>query len=64
MRNYKIDILRGISILLVLLHHFNIPYKLKDTWLGFDFLGEAFSCISHLKSAMHFTTKPATLKEW
>lgn len=22
------------------------------------------SCISHLKSAMHFTTKPATLKEW
>ena len=43
MRNYKIDILRGISILLVLLHHFNIPYKLKDTWLGFDFLGEAFA---------------------
>lgn len=45
MRNYKIDILRGISILLVLLHHFNIPYKLKDTWLGFDFLGEAFSTV-------------------
>ncbi|GAM31390.1 acyltransferase [Acinetobacter calcoaceticus] len=45
MRNYKIDILRGISILLVLLHHFNIPYKLKDTWLGFNFLGEAFSTV-------------------
>lgn len=45
MRNYKIDILRGISILLVLLHHFNIPYKLKDTWLGFNFLGEAFSTL-------------------
>ena len=25
MRNYKIDILRGVSILLVLIHHFNIP---------------------------------------
>ena len=26
--------------------------------------GIEYSCISHLKSAMHFTTKSATLKEW
>lgn len=45
MRNYKIDILRGISILLVLLHHFNIPYKLHDTLLGFDILGQSFSTL-------------------
>ncbi|HDV6323911.1 TPA: acyltransferase, partial [Burkholderia multivorans] len=30
-RNARIDLLRGISILLVLLHHFNIPYALGDT---------------------------------
>lgn len=44
-RNYKIDILRGISILLVLLHHFNIPYKLHDTFLGFHIFGESFSTL-------------------
>ncbi|MBJ9986583.1 acyltransferase [Acinetobacter sp. S40] len=43
MRNYKIDILRGVSIFLVLLHHFNIPYKLNDTWLGFSIFGEPLS---------------------
>jgi peptidoglycan/LPS O-acetylase OafA/YrhL len=41
-RNEFIDILRFISIALVLLHHFNIPYKLFDTFLTFDFLNESF----------------------
>ncbi|HCK28880.1 MAG TPA: acyltransferase [Acinetobacter ursingii] len=45
MRNYKIDILRGVSILLVLLHHFNIPYKLHDTWLGVSVFGEPLSTL-------------------
>ncbi len=38
LRSSRIDMLRGISILLVLFHHFNIAYPLKDTvlsaWLG------------------------------
>ena len=33
-RNRKIDLLRGISILLVLFHHFNIAYRLDDTSLS------------------------------
>ncbi|MBN3819298.1 acyltransferase, partial [Paraburkholderia sp. Se-20369] len=33
-RNPRIDLLRGVSILLVLLHHFNIPYALRDTALS------------------------------
>ncbi|MGI4745989.1 MAG: acyltransferase family protein [Janthinobacterium lividum] len=33
-RNRRIDLIRGISILLVLLHHFNIAYHLPDTLLG------------------------------
>ncbi|OTG80521.1 acyltransferase [Acinetobacter sp. ANC 5054] len=45
MRNEKIDILRGISILLVLLHHFNIPYKLHDTFLGVHIFGESLSTL-------------------
>ena len=45
MRNYKIDILRGISILLVLIHHFNIPYKLHDTFLGILIGGESLSTL-------------------
>ncbi|SPL71594.1 acyltransferase family protein [Acinetobacter stercoris] len=45
MRNYKIDILRGISVLLVLFHHFNIPYKLKDTFLGVQVFGENLSTL-------------------
>ena len=45
MRNYKIDILRGVSILLVLIHHFNIPYKLHDTFLGIPIAGESLSTL-------------------
>ena len=45
MRNYKIDILRGVSILLVLIHHFNIPYKLHDTFLGISIGGESLSTL-------------------
>lgn len=45
MRNEKIDILRGLSILLVLLHHFNIPYKLHDTFLGVQVFGESLSTL-------------------
>lgn len=41
-RNEFIDILRFISISLVLLHHFNIPYKLFETFLTFDFFNESF----------------------
>ena len=33
-RNRRIDLIRGVSILLVLLHHFNITYHLPDTLLG------------------------------
>jgi peptidoglycan/LPS O-acetylase OafA/YrhL len=33
-RNPRIDMIRGISILLVLLHHFNIAYRLNDTPLA------------------------------
>lgn len=45
MRNYKIDILRGIAIVLVLLHHFNIPYKLHDTLLGVQVFGESITTL-------------------
>lgn len=45
MRNYKIDVLRGIAIILVLLHHFNIPYKLHDTLLGIQVFGESLTTL-------------------
>ncbi|AOA57351.1 acyltransferase family protein [Acinetobacter larvae] len=45
MRSYRIDILRAIAILLVLLHHFNIPYKLHDTFLGVELFGESLSTL-------------------
>ena len=34
LRNPRIDLIRGVSILLVLLHHFNIAYRLNDTPLA------------------------------
>lgn len=34
MRNRRIDVIRGISILLVLFHHFNIAYRLDETSLS------------------------------
>ena len=40
-RNDRIDLLRGVSILLVLLHHFNIVYGLDDTLLS-RILGGSF----------------------
>ncbi|WP_333661590.1 acyltransferase family protein [Acinetobacter sp.] len=39
-RYHSIDSLRFISIFLVLLHHFNIPYKLFDTSINFQIFGE------------------------
>ncbi len=33
-RDARIDLMRGLSILLVLLHHFNIAYRLADTALA------------------------------
>ncbi|NWA24925.1 acyltransferase [Pseudomonas gingeri] len=38
LRNPRIDLIRGVSIFLVLLHHFNIAYHLNDTTLA-DVLG-------------------------
>ena len=34
LRNGRIDMTRGVSILLVLLHHFNIAYPLDGTTLS------------------------------
>ncbi|MDH0031456.1 MULTISPECIES: acyltransferase [unclassified Acinetobacter] len=39
-RYHSIDSLRFISIFLVLLHHFNIPYKLFDTSINVQIFGE------------------------
>ncbi|WOE33233.1 MULTISPECIES: acyltransferase [unclassified Acinetobacter] len=41
-RNEFIDMLRFLSISLVLLHHFNIPYKLFETFLTFNIFNESF----------------------
>ncbi|GAB0120188.1 acyltransferase family protein [Acidisoma sp. 7E03] len=44
-RNARIDLLRGLSILLVLLHHFNIAYSLKDTTLSAIFGWDAVHAV-------------------
>lgn len=36
-RNRGVDLIRGVSILLVLFHHFNIAYRLDDTFLSHVF---------------------------
>ncbi|RDU99094.1 acyltransferase [Trinickia dinghuensis] len=45
MRNRRIDLIRGISILLVLCHHFNIAYRLNDTSLSRAFGWEAVRAV-------------------
>jgi len=34
LRSLRIDVIRGVAILLVLIHHFNIAYRLDDTLLA------------------------------
>jgi len=34
LRSLRIDVIRGVAIILVLLHHFNIAYRLEDTLLA------------------------------
>ena len=46
LRNKRIDLIRGISILLVLFHHFNIAYRLDDTALARAFGWEAVRAVA------------------
>ncbi|HEY4253144.1 MAG TPA: acyltransferase [Roseomonas sp.] len=45
-RSARIDFLRGLSILLVLLHHFNIAYRLDDTALSALFGWDAVRAVA------------------
>jgi peptidoglycan/LPS O-acetylase OafA/YrhL len=46
LRNPRIDMIRGVSILLVLFHHFNIAYHLSDTTLAKVFGGDAVHAVA------------------
>ncbi|MCP3017752.1 acyltransferase family protein [Cupriavidus basilensis] len=46
LRSRRIDLIRGISIVLVLLHHFNIAYRLNDTALANVFGWEAVRAVA------------------
>ncbi len=45
-RNRRIDLVRGVAICLVLLHHFNIAYRLNDTLLARAFGWEAVRAVA------------------
>ncbi len=45
-RNRRIDLIRGVSILLVLFHHFNIAYHLNDTTLAGVFGWDAVRAVA------------------
>jgi len=46
LRSLRIDVVRGVAILLVLLHHFNIAYRLDDTLLGGVFGWDAVRAVA------------------
>jgi peptidoglycan/LPS O-acetylase OafA/YrhL len=46
LRNSRIDLIRGVSILLVLFHHFNIAYHLSDTTLARVFGWDAVRAVA------------------
>ena len=46
LRNPRIDMIRGVSILLVLFHHFNIAYHLSDTTLAKVFGWDAVHAVA------------------
>lgn len=45
-RDQRIDLIRGVSILLVLFHHFNIAYRLDDTALSRAFSWETVRAVA------------------
>lgn len=46
LRNRQIDLIRGVAILLVLLNHFNIAYRLDDTSLAGVFGWDAVRAVA------------------
>ncbi|OWT73620.1 hypothetical protein CEY04_10805 [Achromobacter sp. HZ28] len=51
-RNPSIDTLRGVAILLVMMHHFNIAYSLQDTTLADLFSGPLLLLSGRLSAAV------------